>query len=529
MFRKIQTCLIMKKNYAFLLFFGFACSVYAQFPAPYCPVTFPNGVEPITLVELADINNTNPAATSGAVAHIDFTNISGTVIPGTPYSVTVNGNTDGAFTNHITVFIDWNQDGNFDGPNETFQLGSIYNNPGNGTPVTGTIDVPVDAAPGATRMRVTKRFSSPAIPCNNSGYGQAQDYTIVVNAGAPCNGTPTVGAVTASETTICTGIPLTLSADVTPTMGYSYQWESSTDNGSTWVALGSPQSTVTYIVASQSQATSYRLVVTCTTDNLSATSAAVDVAQSPFTDCYCTNAINYVCNDGDLILNVTFGSINNDSTCSEPTGYSDFTNSVTPAQIEAGTSENISVTVGPSGDGWQYESVGVFIDFNQNGVFDDSEFTYVGTGLNEALSGNIVIPADAVIGVTRMRVIVSASTATGFGPQHKCGPTDSNNPFGEMEDYAVEITPALSIGEFENSKFSMYPNPTNGIVTLNFAQATPVQSISVYSITGQQIISKPITNISKEYSLDLGNTADGIYMVKVQTENGQFIKRIVKQ
>ena len=30
----------------------------------------------------------------------------------------------------------------------------------------------------------------------------------------------------------------------------------------------------------------------------------------------------------------------------------------------------ISVKVGPSGDGWLYESVGVWIDFNQNGTFE---------------------------------------------------------------------------------------------------------------------------------------------------------------
>lgn len=519
----------MKKIYSFFVFFGLAFYAHAQFPAPYCPISFPSGVEPITLVQFAGIDNSNPAATSGASAHIDFTAVSGTVNTGDSYPVTVNGNTDGGFTNHITVFIDWNQDGNFDGPNEVYQIGSINNNPGTGTPATGTIAVPADAFPGPTRMRVTKRFNVPATACGSAGYGQAQDFTVNVNAGDPCDAIPTIGAATASVTATCVNSPVVLNAEITPMLGYSYQWESSIDAGTTWNALGNPQTSAAYTVDSQTVASSYRLVVTCTAVSLSATSTPVDVAQNPTSDCYCSNDINFVCDSGDLILNVTFGSINNESTCSIPTGYSDFTSTVTPAQIEAGTTENISVTVGPSGDGWLLESVGVWIDFNQNGVFEDSEYTYVGTGLNEALTKDISIPSDAVEGITRMRVVVSAAAASSFGPQFNCGPVLDNNPYGEMEDYAIEITPALSLSDQESSKFTMHPNPTNGMVTISFKNPKPIQTISVYSITGQLIISKPVQSISNQYNLDLNNTANGIYIIKIQTEDGLFVQQLVKK
>jgi hypothetical protein len=47
---------------------------------------------------------------------------------------------------------------------------------------TGDITVPADALLGATRMRVIKKFSTVPDACNAAGYGQAEDYTVVVDA-----------------------------------------------------------------------------------------------------------------------------------------------------------------------------------------------------------------------------------------------------------------------------------------------------------------------------------------------------------
>src|SRR5690606_22274430 len=92
----------------------FGLSAQAQFPAPYCPVSFTSGVEPITLVNFAGINNPSPAAVGGTIYLEDFTAIVGNVTAGVTYPITVNGNTDGTFTNYFRVFVDWNQNGLFD-------------------------------------------------------------------------------------------------------------------------------------------------------------------------------------------------------------------------------------------------------------------------------------------------------------------------------------------------------------------------------------------------------------------------------
>jgi len=77
----------------------------------------------------------------------------------------------------------------------------------------------------------------------------------------------------------------------------------------------------------------------------------------------------------------------------------------------------------------------VWVDFNQNGEFTDSgeevdlgSFTYVG---NQVFAGNISVPAGALLGTTRMRVLLTRSQAEAT-PCSTAG-------YGETEDYTVTI------------------------------------------------------------------------------------------
>lgn len=505
-------------------------SVYAQFPAPYCNTTFTSDVEPITLVNFAGINNPSSAAIGGASLE-NFTAIIGNVSAGMAYPISVNGNTGGNYENYFKVFIDWNQDNDFTGLDESYEIGSIVANNGSGPVLTSSILVPITALGGNTRMRVVKRFANYSTnPCQTgTGFGQAEDYTLTVVAAVDCEGTPAVGAATASVTTTCDGVAFNLGATVAPALGLSYQWESSVD-GTTWTALGVAQTSVAYSVPSQSAATSYRLVVTCASSSESATSNPVTVAQNAFQECYCLPALDYNCDDGDLILNLTFASINNSSSCGGPTGYTNYIGVVDAPVVQAGDVIPVSVTVGPSGAGWLYESAGVWIDYNQNGVFEASEYTYVGTGLSQVLNAQITIPNDALSGTTRMRVIVAAATAAGFNATYVCGPVEADESYGEMEDYAITIENNLGVNDAKAAGFEMYPNPTNGILNLQFGASTTVQAVKVYSMSGRLVHAQAWTGVSSDrIELNLQGIASGVYIVKVETTDGALNKRLIKE
>lgn len=162
----------------------------------------------------------------------------------------------------------------------------------------------------------------------------------------------------------------------------------------------------------------------CSEDDESIWSSAVS-----FRPGYCIPSVSD-CTDGDLITNVTFGEINNDTACS-PNGYGNYSSQI--AFVEAGEFYPISVTVG---GGWSSESVAVWIDYNKNGVFEQNEYTFIGTGSNSTVTGSILIPVDVQTGEYRMRVRVVAATEATIGWETAC---NINNLYGETEDYTVSV------------------------------------------------------------------------------------------
>jgi hypothetical protein len=124
-------------------------------------------------------------------------------------------------------------------------------------------------------------------------------------SGPGCTGTPAPGATIASSATACSGQPITLSL-ATPTTGagVTYQWQSSTDGGSTWATL-SGATAATY-VATPAVDTSFRCNVTCSSSTGTSTPVAVAVSQSVAVgtgDTICVNGVANLSTSGSSILN----------------------------------------------------------------------------------------------------------------------------------------------------------------------------------------------------------------------------------
>ncbi|WP_199118075.1 GEVED domain-containing protein [Pedobacter sp. ASV28] len=187
---------------------------------------------------------------------------------------------------------------------------------------------------------------------------------------------------------------------------------------------------------------------------------------------YCTPVLN--CTDRDNILKVVFAGIDNTSTCGND-GYNDYT-SLAAASVTAGQSYPIAVSVG---NGWSSESVSVWIDYNDNGIFENDEFTFVGTGSGSTVSANIPI-RNGVSGIKRMRVRVAAVGAEVATWAESC---DSTQEYGETEDYSINIIGTLPVSltaftvkaignnallqwqtasEHNNAKFIIYRSNGNG-------------------------------------------------------------------
>ncbi len=150
----------------------------------YCIIGNLDTIEPISFVEFAGIENRSPSGLNDAPAHEYFLNVFAEVVPGESYMITVEGNTGGNYQNGVTVFFDWNQDGEFNNTTERYDIGILENSSGeDGVQVSTLIQVPENALPGNTRMRLAKEFYANAFPmdgCYWITYGQAEDYGVQV-------------------------------------------------------------------------------------------------------------------------------------------------------------------------------------------------------------------------------------------------------------------------------------------------------------------------------------------------------------
>lgn len=164
--------------------------------------------------------------------------------------------------------------------------------------------------------------------------------------------------------------------------------------------------------------------------------------------------------DDEYLQSVVLNTINNVS--GDNGGYADYTSLSTDLTLE----DTYSITLTPHWTGTIYsEAYRVWIDYNQDGDFTDSDETVYSRSATTATSvtGSLTVPASALTGSTRMRVSMRYNTL----------PTPCQTfTYGEVEDYTVNIVSGSSgpeEGTCENVTltltFDNYPEETSWQIT----------------------------------------------------------------
>ena len=137
--------------------------------------------EKISNVTFADINN-NSTSTAG---YEDFTSVVGNVTAGSTYTFSANFTGTSFSADQVLVWIDLNNDKDFNDAGEQVLATTI-----NVAPWTGSITIPSTATTGVTRMRVRMHDTSitpNATPCGVSAFGQVEDYNLNIGTLAVSN------------------------------------------------------------------------------------------------------------------------------------------------------------------------------------------------------------------------------------------------------------------------------------------------------------------------------------------------------
>ena len=76
------------------------------------------------------------------------------------------------------------------------------------------------------------------------------------------------------------------------------------------------------------------------------------------------------------------------------------------------------------------------------------------------------------------------------------------------------------VGENDIVDVAVYPNPAQNLIILRANDDTPIQSVDLYNVTGQIVIT------STETEINVSELESGIYFVNILTEKGAVTKKI---
>ena len=383
-----------------------------------------------------------------------------------------------------------------------------------GTPNDGSQNVVIPNIPGITNRIMVKGSNHIFFDVNNTNFTISSSVVADTTA-------PTASILTASgTTTLSTNLSWTASTDNVSVTSYDvYQ------NG----VFKTSTTTTTLAVNGLNASTTYNFYVKAkdAAGNISLASNTVNVTTLAntlvATPTYCNSNGN---TSGEYINRVFMGTIDNIS--GNNNGYGNYTAMST--SVSLGSTEKIMIT--PKWMGTvRVEFYNVWIDFNQNGIFESSELVFSKSrSKNSSVSGPVYIPTNALTGTTRMRVSMK------YNALPSACEVFTN---GEVEDYSINIISIATrnsqeittienkeeeINETSKLDFKLYPNPVKGDI-VNFTEMKESTSYRIFNQMGQQVASGYIEN----NSLNVGTLMPAIYIIEITDGKSIGTKRFIKE
>lgn len=171
------------------------------------------------------------------------------------------------------------------------------------------------------------------------------------------------------------------------------------------------------------------------------------------------------------------------------------------------------------------QAVRIWIDFNGNGNFNDTgDKIFETLKLTSAKTDSFIMPQIVFNQIVRMRFSMKYVGAA-LNPIAPL-PCDTLE-YGEVEDYCVKLEGSLSLPIVSESEIKVYPNPfTNTLTIENLNRENQFRNVQILSLDGRILLNQTLQNVEIEQV----NTplSMGIYFLKIETNKGVLVKKVVK-
>lgn len=151
----------------------------------------------------------------------------------------------------------------------------------------------------------------------------------------------------------------------------------------------------------------------------------------------------------------------------------------------------------------------------------------------QELSG---IPQLDINAVTHVKIIdVVGSINSTYGTYDKNNniindpwPTPFPSSGFDLDAVGVINETAVGIKEFEKRiSFTIYPNPTSGVVRVKWLESSGANMLEVSNLLGEMVLK--INLSSTDQNIDVSNLESGIYFISIESQNGKSITKLIKE
>jgi len=170
-----------------------------------------------------------------------------------------------------------------------------------------------------------------------------------------------------------------------------------------------------------------------------------------------------------------------------------------------------------TGPGWHHLSDNAALDYNWN-----IRATLTGDPIEQWLS---VDPMSGTVDVgdnMDIDVMIDATNLEGGNTYHAELVFNNTDPVNPQMIVPVTLAVFTGINEYSNSYIAVYPNPATNYINVKGDQE--IYSVELINLVGQQVYRSEVNQLTHTIVTD--NLQSGVYLLKVELENGTVTQRV---
>ncbi len=106
---------------------------------------------------------------------------------------------------------------------------------------------------------------------------------------------------------------------------------------------------------------------------------------------------------------------------------------------------------------------------------------------------------------------------------------DPDDRFDQIENFTIPLVCLAGLDENSfSAQLNVYPNPTDGQISISFSDASQIQTLRILDINGRVVLELN-KEVQSKIDIDLSNYHSGVYFVEVSNERGTVTRKIIKE